>query len=83
MKLIPLEEVIKVLNRLDYYFDSDWAYKHMESILHSLPTIDPIATIDEMIEDLLGKWGSIPEIAKNTHQVEVLQALKSRLSLIK
>ena len=55
MKLIPLEEVIKVLNRLDYYFDSDSACKHIESILHSIPTIDPIATIDEMIEDLLGK----------------------------
>lgn len=74
MKLIPLERVQNMICLLPQD-----EHDFMFSELMELETIDPISTIDEMIEDLLGKWGSIPEIAKNTHQMEVLQALKSRL----
>ena len=78
MKLIPLERVQNMICLLPQD-----EHDFMFSELMELETIDTISTIDEMIEDLLGKWGSIPEIAKNTHQMEVLQALKSRLSLTK
>lgn len=83
MKLIPFNAIIKIMQSEIDRLRWSSTLENIVERFNEIPSIDPIATIDEMIEDLLGKWGSIPEIAKNTHQVEVLQALKSRLSLIK
>lgn len=50
MKLIPLERVQNMICLLPQD-----EHDFMFSELMELETIDPISTIDEMIEDLLGK----------------------------
>lgn len=92
MKLVPLEKIVKnIMKMKTHMYDiteyttmpraSYWVDK-MKTIkkIQSLPTIDPIQIIDEMIEENI-KWGSIWEIARNSDKMEVLQELKSRLSL--
>jgi hypothetical protein len=51
----------------------------MESILHSLHTIDPIATIDEMIDEKLDCLCNNP-FDNIQYQIDLLEELKSRLT---
>lgn len=65
-KLIPLEEVEKIFNK--YNISTENGIR--EKIL-SLPTIDPIEEIDEMIEEW--KWWN------SDYSWNYLEELKSRL----
>ncbi len=54
----------------------------MEERLLALPTIDPLATIDEMIEDIK-RYSNGRSWTVFTTDIAVLKELKSRLSLTK
>lgn len=64
MKLISYDDLLWVMSREE---------------LDKLPTIDPISTIDEMIEEVNNPWKEW----ESKHKTQVLQELKSRLSLNK
>ena len=83
-RLIPLEEVEKIW-RLNHtpelmVVHPEWRYILLNNIYY-IPTIDPIAIIDEMIDELLHDssfWTGII----NSHKIDTLQELKSRLTNI-
>lgn len=87
MKLIPLEEVIKILQpHVEHSPQGEhnlWLFSWVTIAIHSIkeiPTIDPIATIDEMIEEILpisSFWTS----SSNWSKIDALQELKYRLLL--
>ena len=70
MQLIHLDEVKKLISDIDkYYADNHWVIRWLKRDIESIDTIDPIAIIDEMIEEYEGDYS-----------VFVLQELKSRLT---
>lgn len=81
MKLIPFEEVVKILKSRLHYFDWEEIRREIMYEICSIQSIDPIAIIDEMIDELLPDssfWTSII----NSHKIDALQELKSRLTNI-
>lgn len=92
MKLIPLEEVRKIYNKNRYSQKvSDWYTESCPNVvvdvisinaieeLESLPTIDPITTIDEMIEEYKMNWAYIEWTVQFIDVI--LSDLKTRLLL--
>ena len=82
MKLIPLEEVEKLISDIDqYYADNHWVILWLKRDIESIDTIDPIAIIDEMIEEnsiiYINYKGNIVN-----RQPKLLKELKSRLTNI-
>lgn len=60
MKLIPLEEVEKLISDIDKcYADNHWVILWLKRDIESIDTIDPIAIIDEMIEEYEDKINEI------------------------
>ena len=58
-KFIKLEDAKNVLDRLNYYFDSDAALEHTKSILDSIPTIEQPLTqsyIEGVIKDMENQY---------------------------
>ena len=79
MQLIHLEEVRKLYN--DWYDNAWYWVGDLIDSIERITTIDPIAIIDEMIDELLPDssfWTGII----NSHKIDALQELKSRLTNI-
>ena len=79
-KYIPLEELEKIIANIEkFYADNHWVIRVLKRDIEFIETIDPEATIDEMIEELTFVWAWLMEInARNT-----LRELKSKLLLTK
>lgn len=83
MKYIPLEEVKKAIEscwKLSCIQD-EYDLFLIRDKFDNLPTIDPIATIDEMIEEKVSSPSTWFKYSFN--QRKILEELKSRLSLTK
>lgn len=83
MKLIPLEEIEKIW-RLKHtpelmVVDPEWQYISLNNIYY-IPTIDPIAIIDEMIEENRYEVYMDKETTHTEIEYGILWELKSRLS---
>lgn len=89
MQLIPLEEVEKIW-RLNHtpelmVVHPEWQYILLNNIYY-IPTIDPIAIIDEMIKEnkkiMKDKLKTNEEKFYSKYNLHFLQELKSRLTNI-
>lgn len=83
MKLIPLEEAMNKINKHFFNFSCKWILSLTDDMF-SIPTIDHIATIDEMIK-VLEYNKKVTESNTIFLQLEaqeyILKELKSKLSL--
>ena len=51
-KYIPLEELEKIIANIEkFYADNHWVIRVLKRDIEFIETIDPVATIDEMIEE--------------------------------
>ena len=79
-KYIPLEELEKIIANIEkFYADNHWVIRVLKRDIEFIETIDPVATIDEMIEE---EQNWFADLYKET-VIDRLQELKSRLSLTK
>lgn len=77
-KLIPLEEVENILKK---YFPDHWKWKIYSFIqeIDSIPTIDPIQTIDELQEEIKKSPDYMNDKLAWPVREKLLEELKSRL----
>ena len=86
MKYIPLEELEKIIANIEkFYADNHWVIRVLKRDIEFIETIDPIATIDDMIEEIITKKKMYDKpngrTEKLSYEINFLQEIKSRLSL--